>query len=252
MIHQFKQIQSRFNKASKSYDDVAWVQKEAAEFLVDKLFKHKNFIPKTFLDLATGTGYIPELLLEKFPQSSFYLNDIAGEMLEVCKDKFSKFNNIYYLLGDMLELDANCYDCIISNFALQWIPDLQYAIHFIHSRSSHIFAFSTLLDGTFKEWENIMNKHQPIQMMKYPQPEELIILCNKLKSHDQIFEFWLMDVPLLFDNPKAFMGYIKLLGASASDKPLHLSSLKKLLKDEDQSFIATYKIFFGIFRKVNE
>jgi hypothetical protein len=33
-----------------------------------KLFNHQNFIPKTVLDLGSGTGYITELLLKKFPK----------------------------------------------------------------------------------------------------------------------------------------------------------------------------------------
>lgn len=244
-------IQTRFNKASKSYDDVAWVQKYAAEFLVNKLLKLKNFIPQTVLDVGAGTGYISELLLGKFPKSSFYLNDIADEMLQVCKTKFAKDTNIYYLQGDMLKLDADVYDCVITNLALQWASDLEYAINFLHSKSSNIFAFSTLLDGTFEEWENIINRYQSTQILDYPKAEELISFCNKLKKIDQTFEFWLMDFPLSFDNPANFMRYLALLGASASSNLVYLSNIKKLLKEQDQSLTVTYKIFFGIFKGVS-
>ena len=244
-----KQIQTRFNKASKSYDDVACVQKRAAEFLVDKLLKHQYFIPQTILDVGTGTGYITELLLQNFPRSSFYLNDIASEMLETCKAKFGKTTNIHYLPGDMINLDKDLYDCVITNLALQWSQDLEHSINFLHSKSSNVFAFSTLLDKTFEEWENIINKYQTIQIMNYPKAELLINLCNRLKRHDQVFEFWLMDFPLSFDNPKAFMSYLKLLGASASSNLVHLSSLKKLLKDQHNNLIVTYKVFFGIFSR---
>jgi malonyl-CoA O-methyltransferase len=144
MIEQLKQIQTCFNKASKSYDDVACVQRDAAEFLVDKLLEYQDFIPRTVLDVGTGTGYIPELLLEKFPKASFYLNDIALEMLEVCKAKFAKTQNIYYLPGDMLGLNADLYDCVISNLALQWSTDLQYAISFLHSKSSNILSLCSI------------------------------------------------------------------------------------------------------------
>ncbi len=251
MSKQLKNIQTRFNKASKSYDAVAWVQKDAAEFLVDKLLKDQNFIPQTILDVGSGTGYIPELLLEKFPKSSFYLNDIADEMLEVCKTKFAKTTNIYYIPGDMLKLDADIYDLVLSNLSLQWTSDLHYALKFFHSKSSNIFAFSTLLDKTFEEWEKVIQEYQPAQLLNYPKSEELISLCNKLQRHDQTFEFWFMDVPLSFDNPIGFMHYLKLLGASASDNLVHLSNLKKLLKAKRQSLTVTYKIFFGIFRKVS-
>lgn len=252
MIEQIKQIQKCFNRASKSYDDVAWVQKDAARFLVNKLLEHQDSIPQTFLDVGTGTGYIPELLLEKFPKSSFYLNDIAGEMLEVCKAKFAKTQNIYYLPGDMLKLDSDLlYDCVISNLALQWSTDLQYAVNFLHSKSTNVFAFSTLLDGTFEEWHYIINRYQSTQILDYPQAEDLISLCNKLKRNGQDFKYWLMDYPLSFDNPMCFMRYLKSLGASAPGNLVRLSSLKKLLKAESQSLTVTYKIFFGMFRRIN-
>jgi malonyl-CoA O-methyltransferase len=249
MTVQLNNIQTSFNKASKTYDDVAKVQKDAAKFLTDKLLKYQNFLPKTFLDLGTGTGYIPELLLPRFQQSSFYLNDIADEMLEVCKTKFTKATNIYYLPGDMLKLNTDIYDCVISNLALQWVDDLQYAIRFFLSKSSNVFAFSTLLNGTFKEWEILLNNYQPIKTLNYPQAEKLISLCNELKKHDQTFEFWLMDIPLSFDSPSAFMGYLKLLGASSSSNQMSLSNIKKLLQAESQSLTVTYKIFFGIFKE---
>ena len=252
MIVQFNQIQTRFNKASKSYDDVAHVQKDAARFLVNKLFEHQDFIPLTVLDVGTGTGYIPELLLEKFPKSSLYLNDIADDMLEICKAKFAKAQNIYYLPGDLLDLDTELYDCVISNFALQWSPDLQYAINFLNSKSSNIFAFSTLLDGTFEEWQNIIHRYQSTQILDYPKAEELIRLCNKLKKNGQDFECWLMDCPLSFENPVGFMRYLKTLGATVPSNPVHLSNLKKILKAESQNLAITYKIFFGIFKRISE
>jgi malonyl-CoA O-methyltransferase len=251
MVEQLKQIETRFNKASMSYDDVSRVQKEAAKFLVSKLLDIQDFIPKTFLDLGTGTGYIPELLLPRFQKSSFYLNDIADGMLDICKIKFLKAKNIYYLQKDMQKLNSDIYDCVISNLALQWLNDLEAALKLFHSKSSKVFAFSTLLEGTFKEWQIILNNYQPIEPPNYPKSEELISLCNKLKKHDEIFEFWLMDIPLIFNSPGSFMHYLKLLGASSSSNMIALSNIKKLLNAPSKTLEVTYKIFFGIFRKVS-
>jgi len=61
----------------------------------------------------------------------------------------------------------------------------------------------------------------------------------------------LMDFPLSFENPVSFMRYLKSLGASAPGNLVHLSNLKKLLKAEAQSLTVTYKIFFGIFRRMS-
>jgi malonyl-CoA O-methyltransferase len=248
MIEQLKQIQLRFNQASTSYDDVASVQKDAAEFLVGKLLEDHDFSPQTILDVGSGTGNIPELLLKKFPKSSIYLNDIAAAMLEMCKAKFAHAQNIDYLPGDMLKLNADLYDCVISNLALQWSPDIQHAIHFLHSKSSNVFAFSTLLDGTFEEWQSIIYRYQSARILNYPKAEELVNLCDQVKRNGQNFEYWLMDCPLSFESPVSFMRYLKFLGASAPGNRVTLSNLRKLLKAEAQSLVITYKIFFGIFK----
>lgn len=251
MIERLKPIQTCFNKASASYDDVAFVQKRAARFLVDRILRHQNFIPQTILDVGTGTGYIPELLFKQFPTSSFYLNDIADEMLEVCKIKFAQTQNIYYLPGDMLALNADFYDCVVSNFALQWSTDGSFAIHKLHSKSLNIFAFSMLLDGTFAEWNRIVNQYQSVQILNYPKAQALMSLCNTLKRNDQVFECWQRDAPVSFNHPISFMRYLKSLGASAPGHLVHPSRLKKLIQSEAQSLTVTYKIFFGMFRKVD-
>ncbi len=251
MIAELRQIERGFNKASKSYDAVATVQKDAAHFLVNKLLKYQNFIPQTVLDLGTGTGYIAELLLPRLEKASFYLNDLSDQMLKVCKAKFAKATNVYYLKGDMMQLNGDIYECVISNLALQWASDLEYSLKFCHSKSSRFFAFSTLLNGTFKEWESMINHYQSIQILNYPEAEELIHLCSKLKKDDQIFEFWLMEVPLFFHTPTAFMRYLKLLGVSSPNNLIYLSNLKKLIREPCQGLTVAYKIFFGIFRKVD-
>jgi malonyl-CoA O-methyltransferase len=61
----------------------------------------------------------------------------------------------------------------------------------------------------------------------------------------------LMDCPLSFENPVSFMRYLRSLGASEPRNLVHLSNLKKLIKAEAQSLTVTYKIFFGMFRRIS-
>jgi len=244
-------IQANFNAASRSYDGVARVQRKAAGFLVKKLLKIRNFNPKTILDLGTGTGYIPELLIQIYPESFYYLNDIAGEMLEVCKLKFTGCPKVVYLHGDMEKLNVDTFDVVISNFALQWVDNLSKVLENFYAKSSEVFAFSTLVDGTFQEWEIILNQYQDIALQKYPAAEELINYCNALKD-DHLFEYWVMDAPLFFDHPLNFMRYLKLLGASASKGKMGLNALKALLNRRKKGLTVSYKILFGIFKKIGK
>lgn len=249
MITLQNKIQNKFNNASKSYDSVAKTQRQAADYLVSKLLKIRNFYPRTILDLGTGTGYVPELLMKSYPQGSYFLNDISSEMLEICKVKFAKHSNITYLNTDMISSSTDTFELVISNFALQWVDNLWSTLEFFYSNSSKVFAFSTLLDGTLQEWENIISRYQEIKLQNYPKAAELINFCTRLKGNN-IFDHWAIDVHVSFNSPLTFMRYLKLLGASASNNHLYLSNAKALLKEQNETLTVSYKIFFGIFRKI--
>ncbi|ETZ07292.1 malonyl-[acyl-carrier protein] O-methyltransferase [Holospora obtusa F1] len=241
-------VQNNFNKASTSYDCVGEIQKRAAKFLVNKFVSLKNYKSKTILDLGTGTGYIPELLLPIYPSHAFYLNDIANEMLNVCKSKFSHYQNVKYLLGDMMKLGVVNYECILSNLALQWAENLNDALELFNKNCEDVFAFSTLVKGTFQNWENILNQYQSIRLCVYPTAHELTSVCHKLKKHNQVFNFWLMNHSLTFIDVLSFVRYLKMLGASASYDSIDLVNFRRIIKENFNPFTVTYKIFFGIFR----
>ncbi|GAJ46185.1 malonyl-[acyl-carrier protein] O-methyltransferase [Holospora elegans E1] len=245
-------IQKNFNKASVSYDCVGKIQKSSAKFLVDEILNFKNFDPKTILDVGTGTGYLPEFLLPKFGSSSFYLNDIADKMLEVCKIKFSKYSNVFYLPGDMLDLNACICDYVVSNLALQWVDDLRNALEFLNTKSSNLFAFSTLLEGNFYEWRDIINKYQTIHLHKYPKEGDLVNVCFGIKKRNQIFQFWSKNFSLTLDSALEFVRYLKLLGACASLDSIHLTNFRKLIQEHQHPLTVTYKVFFGIFRNTDQ
>jgi len=240
-------IKTRFDKASTTYDTVATHQKQAATFLVKKIVKFMPQNPQKILDLGTGTGYMTELLYPKFSQASFYLNDISPNMLEVCKKKFSKNKSFFYLPGSMLDLEIHGYDCIVSNLALQWV-DVSF-LDSIFKKKPRLFAFSTLYKSTFQEWYDIINQYEPITM-NYPTKETLIYRCTHALSSNQVFNFWVKDIPLVHENAYDFMRYIQNLGASKISYPLSLKTLKKI-RSRPGPITTTYKLFFGILRTVH-
>lgn len=242
-------VKNNFNRAGQSYDLVACVQRQSAEFLVKKLLAFKIDPPKTIVDLGTGTGYMPALLLKHFPSASYLLNDIADKMLEVCQSKFASYDNFSFSNSDMAGLAVKHYNLVVSNLALQWVDDLWGVLKDFHTNSD-IFAFSTLLNGTFEEWQNIINGYDKVRIIKqYPTREQLIDYCDSIKDNSQLY-YWTKDFPVAFDNPLAFIKYLKNLGAGAADNRISIDGLKSLLKNKPEPFSVTYKIFFGIFKKV--
>ncbi len=248
MIPLKKKIRNYFNKASNSYENVAYVQRQSAEFLVEKLLEVNDIYPQTILDLGTGTGYIPELLIKYYPKSLYRLNDIAPKMLEVCSSKFINHDNLRFSIGDMENIDFSYHQLIISNFALQWADDLWKILQKFHQKSD-IFAFSCLLNGTFQEWQNILSSYKIFVVKQYPKEQELVAYCNKLSGLNDKCYFWSKDFQITFPNYFAFMKYLKNLGAGINVDNLPLSVSRSLIEKHNDELTVSYKVFFGILKK---
>lgn len=239
------QVERHFHQASSSYDGVAAIQRECAEILVDQLtHAFPAFIPTSILDLGTGTGYIPELLLKKFPSSLYSLNDIADGMLERARQKFASKDQFLFILGDMENVDFAAHDLIISNFALQWVDDFNIMITKLY-KNSEVFAFSCLLDGTFKEWSEIFEaKSLPSPTYQYLSQTALEELLLSLDPKE--YSFKVRDYKMTFPNPLEFMRHLKRLGGSTPNHVISLRDLRNLIMTNDQEITITYKVFFGI------
>lgn len=249
MITIKRKISQRFEKASDSYENVAYVQKESSQFLIERLREFDlEFYPKTILDLGTGTGYIPEILLSHYPDSFYVLNDIAPSMIKKIKDKFEKHSNFKFYIGDMEKLQAQNYDLIISNFALQWTCNLEATLQkfFLESKT---FAFSCLLNGTFKEWDNIFKSYgSPSILKQYPTENDLKSYLKTFKAQKYYFDT--IDFQLIFPNSRSFMVHLKNLGASTSNTSIPINIIKNVLINQNKEFKITYKVFFGIMKRL--
>ena len=61
-----KKIALRFNKAAKTYDQVAVLQQQVGKALLERL-QGIRCQPQTILDLGCGTGYIESFLKKPIP-----------------------------------------------------------------------------------------------------------------------------------------------------------------------------------------
>ncbi|MDO5603242.1 MAG: class I SAM-dependent methyltransferase, partial [Oscillospiraceae bacterium] len=56
--------------------------------------------PKRILDLGAGTGLLSYFWYRHFPESEYVLVDIAEEMLDIARKRFSGCNHVYYETAD--------------------------------------------------------------------------------------------------------------------------------------------------------
>ncbi len=140
-------VRSAFNKASNTYDDHAFMQKEIATRLDEKL----NVVSSNsdiILDLGAGTGLLSQQLSKRFPGSKIIALDFAQNSLKNnnSKDKICADAN-------HLPLADNSVDIVISSLMMQWCSDLNQLFLEIHRvlKNNGLFLFSTFGPDTLKE-----------------------------------------------------------------------------------------------------
>ena len=151
-------VRQTFNKASSKYDEHAFLQKEIALRLSEKL----NVIsidPKIIIDLGSGTGFMSSKVTEIFPSSNLICVDFAQQSLLENNHSYKVCANAY-----QLPFASNSVDCIVSNLMMQWCPDTKTLLDECYRvlNPDGLFLFTTFGPDTLKElkrsWKVIDNK----------------------------------------------------------------------------------------------
>jgi tRNA (cmo5U34)-methyltransferase len=121
-------IQEAFNAAAVDYDSLRRIlipcfdefYKTAVEIIPSE-----RTAPIKVLDLGAGTGLYSGMVQSVFPNAEFTLLDLAPEMLEKAKLRFSKMGKSpKILIGDYIEADlGDSYDLIISALSIHHLSD---------------------------------------------------------------------------------------------------------------------------------
>ena len=121
-------IQGQFNLVAKSYDE------NRKKFIpcfddyyissTDFIARTLNYEPKRIYDLGSGTGLLSSFWYRHFPKSEYVLIDIAEEMLDVAKKRFSGSANIKYKVLDYSEsMPEGNPDLIISALSIHHLEN---------------------------------------------------------------------------------------------------------------------------------
>lgn len=122
-------MRAAFEKAATSYDAAAVLQQEVANRLVERM-ELMSMKPTSILDAGTGTGFVSQLLAERFPKAKITALDLAFNMLKQSKNKRSfkqRWNKQFHYVNAEVEnlpfADASV-ELVISGLTLQWCQDL--------------------------------------------------------------------------------------------------------------------------------
>ena len=241
-----ERIARSFDRSAASYDKAAYLQRECADKLLSMMKDNIGDItPRSILDIGTGTGYLAKGLRSLYPGVCLTINDIAPRMLGVAMSNIYPSYGVKTILGDMdYASHFGKYDLVASNLALQWSSDIFKTIKSFSEKSQY-FAFTCLLDGSFREWqENFDRLSITRPLYNYPTKTQLEGLVSKLGS-TMVESF---EVSAKFRGAKDVVRYFKDLGATVNRKCFSVEEIRKLASlSGDQSL--HYKVFFCVLKR---
>ena len=257
-------IEQNFSKKVKYYDTHANIQKIMANELFNLIKSSKKYYGIIF-EIGCGTGLLTEYLVKIRPKL-LIVNDISSKMLEILKEKIS-FNNIIYINFNFLEINNIIKsDLICSNAVFQWIFDLDSLFSKINTflNNGGTLAFSTFIDGTFKELDKAFNEAYLSKGIT-PKKHTLHFYYKEeikdflFKHNFNILEFFSYEYKMFYKTPIDFLKSVHNIGAILNnEKKVGYTIMKKMLDSYKKLFTtnnenkvyATYDILFCVAQKI--
>lgn len=151
-------VRAAFEHSAAHYDDVAVLQREVAERLLERLDLFK-LQPHTILDIGCGTGHCTSALASHYPKARVIAMDLAHAMVKHTRQRFSYFQRKWRGHGfacadaERLPFADNSFEMILSNLTLQWCGNLEGLFSEFRRvlKPGGVVLFSTLGPDTLKE-----------------------------------------------------------------------------------------------------
>ena len=147
-------VRRAFDRASRTYDATAAVQREIRARLLERL-DIVRLDPAAVLDLGAGTGQASRELKRRYPSARVLALDLSPAMLRQGARHQGLLRRFAPLCGDAhrLPLQAASLDLVLSNLVLEWChdPDAVFAEVARVLRPRGLFTFTTVGPDTLKE-----------------------------------------------------------------------------------------------------
>ncbi len=149
-----RRVRAAFSRAAPGYDEVAVLQREIAERMLDRLDLF-SIRPQRVLDLGAGTGHALDRLRAQYKNAELYALDFAQPMLSQARRRGRWLRRPRCLCADMDQIplaDASI-DLIFSNATVQWSNDLQTTLRELRRvlRDDGLLIFTTFGPDTLFE-----------------------------------------------------------------------------------------------------
>jgi malonyl-CoA O-methyltransferase len=147
-------IKKFFNRAAKSYDNAALLQKEVLNRLLQRL-QYIRHQPTNLIDIGCGTGQAVVGLQKTYPRCKIVCLDLAYAMLQETGQRYGLLRKKRLVNSDMEKMPFadDSFDLLFSSLALPWANDLGGSLNEFAriGRSGGLLMFATLGPGTLIE-----------------------------------------------------------------------------------------------------
>jgi malonyl-CoA O-methyltransferase len=251
-------VAQSFSKAAVNYEASAFLQKEVASRLFERL-EIMNVSPLKVLDAGCGTGYCTRMLNKKFSKAQLFGVDFASGMIEQAKKQKGFFDKIDYRVADIekLPFDSNYFDLVFSNLTVQWLNESDTLFKELNRvlKPGGLLIFSTLGPDTLMElrqsWQKVDENVHVNDFL------DMHIIGDRV--YDATFDNTVMDrdvITLTYQTLKGLMQDLKAIGAhnmnqdrskglSGKNKFVLLSKAYDDFRWDDGQLPATYEVVYG-------
>ncbi len=251
-------VKKSFNRAAKSYNRAAILQKEVLQRLLQRL-QYIRHQPQSMLDIGCGTGKAVGGLRKQYSGSNLVCLDLAYSMLLESRKAFGLLQKKRLINADMerLPFSDNSFDLLFSCLALQWANDLPATFRDLAriGRDGGLLMFATFGPATLKELRDAW-----IQLDQRP---HVHVFVDMHDIGDMLmaagFSQPVVDsevIRLEYGSFRQVLDDLKGIGASNADRnrsrglmtPARLKLLEEAYCDtgfENGKFIASYEVIYG-------
>lgn len=154
-----RRVRESFDRAAERYDDVAVLQREVGNRIMERL-EVVRLIPASILDVGAGTGVFSGALAKRYKQARVIALDLSPRMLGAARNRrgiFQRgwFNRHGFVCGDAehLPIADQSIDLLFSNLTIQWCADLDKTFSEFKRvlKPGGLLMFSTLGPDTLME-----------------------------------------------------------------------------------------------------
>mgnify|MGYP003365594836 CR=1 FL=1 len=238
--------------AAEKYDQAATVQRVAARELFQRIQTSMvGKSPLRILEIGCGTGLLTEYLHACWPEAEILATDFAPNMLARAKMRLGEAVS-YHQMDAAAPNVSGPFDVICGNLIMQWLPEPEKVLRNLAGllAPDGVFAVSTLLDGTFAEWQQACQQEgRQAATPVYPELADAQSWRPAACSGGWAEQ----DIVQAFADGMDFVRHLKATGASTPREgavPLSVVQLRRVaLRFQQAGCAVTWRVGYACFRK---